>query len=77
MKIYKLCPKCKCPYWEISGTRTADNYSAWQDKNGTWYNGPAHETKIRRCSHCGFSQKITKEHGKIISIEEQTGDHHE
>lgn len=63
------CPKCGCPHWHQHGTRTADGHSAWKDADGTWYNGPAEESTRRACAHCGWSQQIVRERGKLESVE--------
>lgn len=69
MIIHKACPKCSCPYWREMSQRTADNYGAWQDSDGKWYCGPAREDIDRRCSHCGWGQRIVKKRGKVESVE--------
>jgi len=70
MELEKVCPKCGCPHWQTTGQRTADNHSAWQDTDGTWYNGPAHATTRMVCAnrYCGWSQTIEKRRGKVESV---------
>jgi len=67
--VPRVCPKCTCPHWNGSGFAAANAHRAWQDTDGTWYNGPAYETQTRSCAYCGWSQRIRKEHGKTVSIE--------
>src|SRR5690606_38781481 len=49
------CPRCRCPFWNVTGFSTADVPRAWQDGDGTWYSGPARRTETRICQHCGHS----------------------
>jgi predicted nucleic-acid-binding Zn-ribbon protein len=64
----KECPKCGCPFWQEITMRTAENYTAWKDSDGTWYCGPAREDITRSCRSCGFSEYIRRERGKTIEV---------
>lgn len=68
--IPETCPKCSCPMWNERGFATADGHSAWQDTDGTWYNGPSRQATRRSCAHCGWAQNIVKKSGKLESVEE-------
>lgn len=67
-EFYATCPVCACPHWEGSGCRTADGHSAWQDTDGTWYNGPAEESQVRGCAHCGWKQTKVSRRGKVMGV---------
>ena len=68
-ELKKECPKCGCPFWTQTGTATADAYGAWKDAEGNWYYGPAEESTVRSCNHCGWSQRIEKRRGKMERLE--------
>ena len=66
--IAEKCPKCDCPKWKGHGRSTADAHSAWQDADGTWYDGPAKSELTRECANCGWTQRIVRKRGKLESI---------
>ena len=60
------CPKCRCPYWTVTGFATADVPRAWKDADGVWWSGPASETQRRTCQNCGHSEQREYRFGKEI-----------
>jgi hypothetical protein len=67
--IRATCPVCGCPHWNGHGMRTADVGHAWRDTDGTWYQGPAEASETRSCGHCGWTQRIVRKRGKLVSVE--------
>lgn len=60
------CPKCNCPFFNVSSYRTADMSQAWKDTDGTWYSGPYADNNKYTCQGCGYSYEKNYRRGKLI-----------
>lgn len=65
-KLYDTCPRCGADHLRRDTYRTADSWVSWQDTDGVWYGGPAHESTKITCA-CGWNQEVVRKRGKIIS----------
>ncbi len=64
------CPKCGCPFISCSKFTTAEGYSAWKDKDGKWYNGPASDVRRYTCQGCYYTYTETYSRGKKVEIKD-------
>lgn len=68
LKEWKKCPDCGCPFFNVSGTETADAPVAWKDDDGKWYYGCARRETRKTCAACGKSQRLVFKRGKLEKI---------